>query len=48
LVGFSDEDLYRELALSTSERKIPTFQIHIDGAKEVMEKWAHSDAKVSY
>ena len=48
LIGFSDEDLYKELALPISERQIPTQQMHINGANDVMSRWMRSGGKVSY
>ena len=48
LIGFSDEDLYRELVLPISQRQIPTLQMQIDGANDVMKRWTQSNGKVSY
>jgi len=48
LIGFSDEDLYRELALPISERQISTQQISINGANDVMDRWMRSNVKVAY
>jgi len=47
-IGFSDEDLYLELALPQERRRIPHRQMTIDGATNVMEKWAKGEAKVPY
>jgi len=48
LIGFSDEDIYKELALPVYERQIITQQININGASDVMDRWMRSKAKVAY
>ncbi|MDR1840513.1 MAG: nucleoside deaminase [Holophagales bacterium] len=48
LIGFSDESLYAEISLPLQKRQIPTLRVHIDGAGEVMEKWARSNGAVLY
>jgi tRNA(Arg) A34 adenosine deaminase TadA len=47
-IGFSDEDLYLEIALPPERRRMPHRWMAIEGAGGVMEKWAKGDAKVPY
>ena len=47
-IGFSDECLYRELALPLNQRQIPTLQVNIEGAAEAMDRWAMGEGKVIY
>jgi len=47
-IGFSDEDIYRELALPLSERQISTQQISVNGANDVMDRWMRNNEKVAY
>ncbi|MDR0499193.1 MAG: nucleoside deaminase [Holophagales bacterium] len=47
-IGFSDEELYLELALPIPQRKIHMRQIAVDSANDVMEKWTRSKGKVEY
>jgi tRNA(Arg) A34 adenosine deaminase TadA len=47
-IGFSDEDLYIELALPPERRRIPHRRIAIDGAGGVMDRWAGRDGRVQY
>jgi len=48
LIGFSDEDIYKELALPISERQISTQQIGINGSSDVMDRWMRSNGKAVY
>jgi tRNA(Arg) A34 adenosine deaminase TadA len=47
-IGFSDEDLYLELALPPERRGIPHRRMIVDGAGGVMERWAKGDGRVPY
>jgi tRNA(Arg) A34 adenosine deaminase TadA len=47
-IGFSDEDLYLELALPPERRRIPHRRIIIEGAGGVMGEWAKGEGKVAY
>ena len=46
--GFDDEELYRELALPPSGRKLPMQQILRDKAVEVFEEWKQLPGKIMY
>ena len=46
--GFDDEQLYRELALPLSSRRLPLQQILRDKAVEVFEEWRQMPDKVMY
>jgi guanine deaminase len=47
-VGFDDEELYRELALSPADRKLPMQQILRDKAVEVFDEWKRMPGKIMY
>jgi guanine deaminase len=46
--GFDDEELYRELALPPTTRKLPMQQILRDKAVEVFEEWKRMPGKIMY
>ena len=46
--GFDDEQLYQELALSPSSRRLPLQQILRDKAVEVFEEWRQMPGKIMY
>jgi tRNA(Arg) A34 adenosine deaminase TadA len=46
--GFDDEELYRELPLPPSARKLPMQQILRDKAVEVFEEWKRLPGKTMY
>jgi tRNA(Arg) A34 adenosine deaminase TadA len=47
-IGFSDEELYHELALPMEQRKIAMRQMAIDGASDVISKWMMSKGEMVY
>ena len=47
-IGFDDEELYRELALPTTARKLPMQQLLHDEAVEVFEEWRRMPGKTMY
>jgi tRNA(Arg) A34 adenosine deaminase TadA len=46
--GFDDEELYRELAMDSSSRRLPMQQILRDKAVAVFEEWRQMPGKVMY
>jgi tRNA(Arg) A34 adenosine deaminase TadA len=46
--GFDDEELYRELPLPPSQRKLPMQQILRDKAVEVFDEWKRLPGKIMY
>jgi guanine deaminase len=46
--GFDDEELYRELAMDPSSRRLPMQQILRDKAVAVFEEWRQMPGKVMY
>jgi len=46
--GFSDESLYREMALPVGERAIPTAQLLADEARAAMAEWLDKTDRIPY
>ena len=46
--GFSDEFLYREMALPVSDRAIPTAQLLADEARAAMAEWLDQTDRIPY
>ena len=47
-IGFSDEFLYKEIALSMDERKLDATRLLEDEALESFNLWAQMDDRISY
>ena len=47
-IGFSDEFLYKEIALSMDERKLDATRLLKDEALESFNLWAQMEDKISY
>ena len=47
-IGFSDEFIYKELALPQSERKLKTEELLPEDARRAFEAWKQKDDKVEY
>lgn len=47
-IGFSDEFIYKELALDESERQLRTEQLLHEDARRAFEAWKQKDDKVEY
>lgn len=47
-IGFSDEFIYKEIALDPSERKLKTEELLPNEAKAVFEAWTAKEDKVEY
>ncbi len=47
-IGFSDEFIYKELALPSSERQLKTEELLPDDARRAFEAWRNKEDKVEY
>ncbi|MCQ2131842.1 MAG: nucleoside deaminase [Bacteroidaceae bacterium] len=47
-IGFSDEFIYKELALPSSERQLKTEELLPDDARRAFEAWKNKEDKVEY
>jgi tRNA(Arg) A34 adenosine deaminase TadA len=47
-IGFDDSVIYREIAQSCSERKIPMIQLMRDEAMAAFREWEAKPDKISY
>jgi tRNA(Arg) A34 adenosine deaminase TadA len=47
-IGFSDQDIYEEFLKELAERQIPIFEIPLNEAKEVFDRWNKNNLKVMY
>lgn len=47
-IGFSDEFIYKEIALDPSERKLKTEELLPDEAKAVFDAWTAKEDKIEY
>ena len=48
IIGFNDQYIYDEIALSKDKRKISMYQIMKAEAKSAFELWEHSELKTHY
>jgi tRNA(Arg) A34 adenosine deaminase TadA len=46
--GFSDSDIYREICLDPTKRKVMFLRVNIEGANEAFEKWEELETKNPY